>query len=56
MGNLVFFFSFPPPLPEKQNVYIPFLFATFAALIKFLLFPEVVIAIATSPFTPIASN
>jgi hypothetical protein len=42
--------------PEKQNVIKPFLFATFVAAIKFLLLPEVVIAIAISPRFPIAST
>ena len=55
IGYFVYFLSFPPFLPEKQNVLIFFLFAIFAASIRFSLFPEVVIAIAMSPLFPMAS-
>lgn len=55
-GKFICFFNFPPRFPEKQTEIIPFFFATFAASIKLLLLPEVVSAIAISPFWPMASS
>ena len=42
--------------PVKMMHFIPILFANSNPLITFLLFPEVEIAIATSPFLPNASS
>ena len=49
IGYLVYLFNLPPLFPDKQNVIAPFFFAAFAAENRFLLFPEVVSAIHTSP-------
>ena len=51
-----YFFNFPPLLPDKQKILILFFFANLAASIKFLLFPDVVIAIAKSFLLAIASS
>ena len=48
----VYFLINPPLFPLKQNVFNLSLFLAFAALIKFLLLPEVVNAIAMSPLFP----
>ena len=56
IGYLTNFLILPPLFPEKQKVLIPLFFAIFIASIRFSLFPEVVIAIATSPVFPIASS